>query len=209
MTILAQGNISRLPISNNSVDLILIDPPYPKEFLPCYGWLAQEAMRVLKTGGFVLAMCGGMYLPKIYAMFEESGLKYWWEYYHYSSGDRPVIWPRQTVAPVKPIICYSKGEASARCWNILGQFDSKRMDKRFHHWGQDVESARYYIDCFSDIGDLVLDPFVGGGTTAIACELIGRRCIALDLDFSALTISKNRLIQADVPEQLYLPVNET
>src|SRR5271167_2871719 len=35
-------------------------------------------------------------------------------------------------------------------------------------------------------GDLVLDPFVGGGTTAIEAKLLGRQCIALDINEAAL-----------------------
>jgi len=31
-------------------------------------------------------------------------------------------------------------------------------------------------------GDLVLDPFVGGGTTAVEAKLLGRRCIARDIN---------------------------
>lgn len=35
-------------------------------------------------------------------------------------------------------------------------------------------------------GDLVVDPFVGGGTTAIEAKLLGRRCLALDLSAHAV-----------------------
>ena len=38
------------------------------------------------------------------------------------------------------------------------------------------------IECFTQPGDLVLDPFVGGGTTAIEAMRLGRRCIAADLN---------------------------
>ena len=33
-------------IPDESVDLIFTDPPYPREFLPLYGWLAETAARV-------------------------------------------------------------------------------------------------------------------------------------------------------------------
>jgi DNA modification methylase len=34
----------------------------------------------------------------------------------------------------------------------------------------------------SQLDDIVLDAFVGSGTTVIACERTGRRCVAVELD---------------------------
>ena len=31
-------------------------------------------------------------------------------------------------------------------------------------------------------GEIVIDPFLGGGTTLVACEQIGRTCFGLELD---------------------------
>ena len=199
---LAQATIERIPIKDNSIDLIFTDPPYQKQSLPCYGWLASEAMRVLKQGGFILAMCGGMYLNQIYRMFDDAGLTYFYEMFHYGIGkDRPVIWPRGVVAAGKPIIVYSKGKVTPIHWNVINVFQASRFGKEFHHWGQDVESARYYVDCFSHPDDLVLDPFVGGGTTLVACALIGRRYIGMDNDPVALATTQKRLSESDVHEQ--------
>lgn len=41
-------------IPDGSIDLIFTDPPYPREFLPLYGWLAETAAQVLKPDGFML-----------------------------------------------------------------------------------------------------------------------------------------------------------
>lgn len=199
--LVSQATVERLPLPDNSINMIFTDPPYQGKYLHVYGWLAHEALRVLKTGGFLMAMAGGMYLNSIYRMFDDAGLTYYWEYYHYSHGDRPVIWPRKTVAPVKPIICYSKGKGTAHHSNIIGCYEDSFADKRYHHWGQDVESARYYIDCFSQEGDIICDPFVGGGTTPTACELINRHCIAFDIDWQALATTKKRLSDGEFPYQ--------
>lgn len=211
---IARANVKHLPIADNSIDLVFTDPPYPREFLPCYGWLADEAMRVLKPGGFVLAMCGGLLLNKIFRTFDDSGLTYFYEFQHKSNGDAPTVWkhyenatPYPVVARAKPIIVYSKGTGRPRISGVHNLFDTGNgwsEGKSFHHWGQDVASARYYIDCFSAPGDLVLDPFIGGGTTLIACELIGRRCVAMDIDPAALATTKARRAGEFLPRAVTL-----
>lgn len=198
MTILfGQAVIEHLPIADESIDLIFTDPPYPREYLPCYCWLAREAMRVLKPGGFLIAMAGGMYLNQIYRMFDDADLTYFYEMIHIASKDAPYIWPRYVVAKTKSILIYSKGDGLPRIKSVLSIYQPGGKDKRFHHWGQDVSSARYYIDCFSAPGALVLDPFIGGGTTAVACALIGRRCVAFDKEMNAVKISADRLQGAE------------
>jgi len=42
-------------------------------------------------------------------------------------------------------------------------------------------------------GDLVLDPFCGSGTTALACRMEGRRCITIERDPATVEIAHRRL----------------
>ena len=51
-------------------------------------------------------------------------------------------------------------------------------------------------------GDLVLDPFSGGGTTAIEAKLLGRRCIALDINPAAVQLTLENL-QFTPPANLF------
>src|SRR5664280_1157548 len=49
--------------------------------------------------------------------------------------------------------------------------------------------ARAAIDAFTQPGDLVLDPFVGGGTTAVEARLAGRLAVGSDLNPLAVLVS--------------------
>lgn len=198
---IARATCEYLPLADNSVDLIFTDPPYARKSIHLYGWLAREAARVLKPGGFVLTMCGGM---DLYENMKLMGayLDWFWNYDIFLADVSTVIWHKRTIARNKPLIAFSKGAGMPRC-NVLSGLYGGGNDKKYHHWGQDVESARYFIDCFSHVGDLVLDPFVGGGTTKVACKLIGRRCIAFDIDNSALKVTRSRMDSVPVSTPLF------
>lgn len=47
----------------------------------------------------------------------------------------------------------------------------------------------------SDEGDIVLDPFIGTGTTAIAAKRLGRKYIGFDIDEKYINITKKKLEQ--------------
>jgi len=46
---------------------------------------------------------------------------------------------------------------------------------------------------YSKRGELVLDYFCGAGTTAVECKLLGRRCIALDINDKAIELAKKKV----------------
>jgi adenine-specific DNA-methyltransferase len=51
-----------------------------------------------------------------------------------------------------------------------------------HPTEKPVMAMMLMVDAFSRPGDLVLDPFVGSGTTAVAAKRLGRRYIGIDIE---------------------------
>ena len=58
--------------------------------------------------------------------------------------------------------------------------------------------ANDHIISWSNAGDLVLDPFMGSGTTGVACVNTGRRFIGIELDQGYFEIAKTRIMKAEV-----------
>ena len=56
------------------------------------------------------------------------------------------------------------------------------------NWAPEV--VRNLILRYSKEGDFLLDPMVGGGTTAIECKLLNRNLLALDINPNAIEITK-------------------
>ena len=63
--------------------------------------------------------------------------------------------------------------------------------------------ARSAIEAFSKPGDVVLDPFVGGGTTAVEAVLAGRRALVADLNPLATFVTRAKTTPLN-PAQLHL-----
>lgn len=56
-----------------------------------------------------------------------------------------------------------------------------------------IELPEFFIKAFSNKGDIVLDPFMGSGTTAIACINTGRNFIGFELDEGYYNIANERI----------------
>jgi len=59
------------------------------------------------------------------------------------------------------------------------------------NWAPEV--ARNLILKYTQPGDTVMDQMVGSGTTAIECKLLGRNCIAVDINPDAIMVTRDRL----------------
>ncbi len=179
-------------IPDESIDLIFTDPPYPKEYLPLYEWLAEEAARVLKPGGFLLTYAGNVHKYDVMMALGHTQLTYFWDYITLHAGMGTMVWNRKTVARHKSILAFVKGDGKPRT-AVLGLWTGTGSDKRYHTWGQDESTARYYIDCFSSSRDIVWDPFCGGGTTPAVCKVLNRQFIAFEVDPDTADIARKRL----------------
>jgi hypothetical protein len=110
------------------------------------------------------------------------------------------MWQKNVISRYKSILVYvRKGETPKPRVMALSYFAGGGEDKRFHTWGQDESSARYYIDCFSKPGDIVFDPFVGGGTTCAVAKQLKRQFIGFEIIPEMAKIARARIENAHQP----------
>jgi len=64
-----------------------------------------------------------------------------------------------------------------------------------HPTQKPVELLKYLIKASSNKGDLVLDCFMGSGSTAVACQQLGRNFIGIEKEEKYCKISRERLTQ--------------
>jgi len=82
---------------------------------------------------------------------------------------------------------------------------SSKQDRPRHETKKPDDMFREIIQIFSNPGDLVLDPFAGGGTTAYAAEAEGRRHISFELSTQWFEEAKRHWEEAKDAKPLKFP----
>ena len=105
--------------------------------------------------------------------------------------------------PSNHINCLSAKEwmkAQVAIWEFAYRKDDIR-DKSIHPAVFPIALAEKCIKLFTHKGELVLDPFVGIGTTLIAARNLERNAVGFDLSKKYIDFAKKRLSQMDMLNQ--------
>ncbi|MDY7076326.1 MAG: site-specific DNA-methyltransferase [Chloroflexota bacterium] len=66
---------------------------------------------------------------------------------------------------------------------------------RNHSAAFPIDLPTWFIKLFTDEGDIVLDPFIGSGTTATAAKQLGRNYVGIDISEEFCRLAENRVLQ--------------
>lgn len=184
-------------VPNDSVNLVLTDPMYGREYLHLWDDLGKFAARILKPGHLLVAYTGQMYLPQVIKSLENH-LKYIWVAGIKYSMPNP-IFPLKIKNYLKLILLFSKGEYNPDptvYWlHDLIQGDAYPETKIASKLQQGVKEAEYLIERFTNPGDLVVDPFLGTGTVAVASKRKKRRFVGSEILQERHELSLSRIFQ--------------
>lgn len=78
-------------------------------------------------------------------------------------------------------------------WNGMLQGNMKNKEKRVHPTQKPLPLIEWILNKYTKEGDLVLDPFMGSCTTAVACYKMNRNYIGFELDKEYYEIGMKRL----------------
>lgn len=174
-------------IPDGSVDVIITDPPYPHEFIACWSQLSEVASRILKPHGLCIAYSGKLHLDECMARLGEH-LSFYWQIV-FMQTVMPTIHPRKVNTKYKPILVFQNvpegAKVRAHDRYFIDVIEGEKVEKDSHEWQQSADGVQRLIDVFSNVGDLIFEPFSGGGTTALVARHMNRRCIACEIDKKA------------------------
>lgn len=200
-------------MDSESVDLVVTDPPYGigyksncgseryKEKLNDFDWddefnfgvFYDEFMRVLKNDSY-------MY---VFGRFENA------ETMKYLGCDRILVWDKQHCGMgdltdwgigYELIYLFKKGNPKLSGGRVNGVIPHKHIgyfEKTLHPTQKPVELLKFLM-VKSGGGSLVLDPFIGSGTTAVAAKQLGRNFIGFELEQKYVDIANSRLAQTQL-----------
>jgi len=178
---------------SSSIDLIITDPPYKREYQYLWKPLGVEAMRLLKDGSSLLTLCGHYQLPRVINDLLESGLTYYWCCAIWNHQE-PYFFKNQLKVTWKPLLWFAKGKIPKHK-TLLDGIKPTGAEKEFHAWGQSESFARDYIEALTTEKMVVVDPFLGGGTVCVVAQKLRRNWIGIDNDQKACEIARERLAQ--------------
>jgi len=186
-----QIELAKLP--DNSIDMIFTDCPYGKQGIYLYEVIAKEAARILKPGKFAVFYASDYWMPETFIPCCKY-LKYFYLFHVLNNGGHASIFPRKLFGGAKSIWVFSKGKTKPTKWlsNIV-PITKREKSHRKDNWEQSVGQAEFFIDAYSNEGDIVLDPCAGSGTTCIAAKQLNRNYIGIDISEEYCRISQERI----------------
>ncbi len=189
-------------IPDSSIDIIITDPPYGiekrgiknSESLETFYKILPECKRVLKQDRFFITFFSTKKLPQL---FVNNPFEYFWQFVLYC----PCGSVRSPIGFTKFMSCFvfRNGNSKVIKWNkdIFVDSPTKMVepDEGFinHPSPKPKRFIREIIEMFSNENNIVLDPFVGSGSTALACKMINRKFIGFEIVEEYCKIAESRL----------------
>jgi DNA modification methylase len=202
-------DVARL-MDGDKADMIYCDPPYGMNLDTDYSKIkgsdkspSAKGYKWDKVAGDDQDFDPSQFL----SFFKDTKEQFWWgaDYYFETlpRGGSLIVWQKRDKADAKMIgndfeICWSKQRhKKSTFWKRWVGFDSVEPgEKRVHPTQKPVALHSWVFENWGGPGDLVVDLFLGSGSTLIAAEQTGRKCYAMELSPAYCDVAVKRWEQA-------------
>jgi DNA modification methylase len=146
-----------------------------------------------------MVLSGQLYLSEVLNMILESKeLRYWWSFaVVYTSECRQRIFRRKVFQQWKHLLWFVKGKKIREGFNFNYIADSIKSgrppNKYLYEWQQNTDEIEYVIRGLTVENEVILDPMLGSGTTAIAALKLNRRLLGIEIQKDTFNIAKCRI----------------
>ena len=197
-------------IPDKSIDLVLTDPPYGigkaewdnANFFETLETIRSDFLRLTKVGSLAF-----IWMPKN-KLYELSRLDFKFDVFIEVKNFAQSRPHNILIDCWVPILMLGngkhkkiKGKGIGKNWFMVNSANTSKKDPNNprnieHPTVKDTELVKYLIKCGSVEGDLILDPFLGSGTTAYCAKKLGRKCIGIEIEERYCEISAKRCSQS-------------
>ena len=182
------------------VDAMITDPPYLSEYIPLYGELAKLAAELLRPHGVLVVMTPHLHLLEVGNLMTPH-LRYRWICTYWMGDTKANVSAAKIATSWKPLFVFTRYDAENLRFVCSDYFSAAHntadgVQKELHHWQQSLDGFIQIVERFTEPGELVVDPFLGSGTTAVACLRLGRQFVGCDTDAGAVAIARQRVQHA-------------
>lgn len=186
-----------------SVDLVVTDPPYLVNYQSRDGrkvpnddndrWLNPafaEMYRVLKNNSFCISFYGWHKVDRFMTAWRQAGFQ---PVGHFVFVKSYASSRSFTGAHHEAAYLLAKGQPPKPARALGDVVPWKYTGNKLHPTQKPLEALAPLISAYSKQGDVVLDPFGGSGSTAVAARQQGRQFISIEQDPKYYAIAKKRL----------------
>jgi len=189
-------------IPDKEIDCIITDPPYGLNTkgikndadLSLFFKMLPECHRVLKDDSFFITFFSTKFLPKL---FDNNPFTYFWQFILYC----PEGSVRSPIGFTKYMSCFvlKKGNPKLIKWktDIFRDTPGRMVEPDEGFIDHPTPKPKHFIkeimQMTTNENDLILDPLIGSGSTAVACKQLNRRFIGFEIKKDYCAIANKRL----------------
>ncbi|MBT5022985.1 site-specific DNA-methyltransferase [Candidatus Woesearchaeota archaeon] len=185
----------------------------PKEYLDfTKKWVDEADKRLVPNGSFMV--CGSLHnIGEVIIVLKDKGYKFinliTWK----KTNPMPNITRRTLTHSTEFIAWFAKGKGWKFNYENMKKYNQGKQlkdvwefslcqgaerikgdnGKSAHPTQKPLELFKRLVEMATDKGDIIMDPFIGSGTTAIAAEMINRMWIGIDNNNKYIKLANKRL----------------